>query len=78
MPRGEHKAVHLKPHKYKPVGEKSLSLKPITVRLPPELDEYVRSKVNKSQWMTKAVQTLISLEQQGQQLEIPPNPFVGQ
>lgn len=55
MPKGEHKAIHLREHDFKPLAEKALSRKPVTVKLPPEVDQYVRSKPNINQWLNQAV-----------------------
>lgn len=47
-----------------PAGEAALSSKTVTVRLPCELDEYVRSQPNRNQWLTKVIREAIQRESQ--------------
>lgn len=37
------------------VGEEPLSRSPVSVKLPQELDEYVRSKPNRNQWLIEVI-----------------------
>lgn len=56
------KAEHLKPHDFKPIGDKPLRQVPVSVKLPPELDDYVRSQSNRNQWLIAAVAEKIERE----------------
>ena len=47
-----------------PMGEKPLKSSPVSVKLPEELDEYVRSKPNRNQWLIEAVRAAIEKELQ--------------
>jgi Arc/MetJ-type ribon-helix-helix transcriptional regulator len=38
-----------------PKGKKAMSRKPVAVALPEELDEWVRSLPNRSEWLRKAI-----------------------
>lgn len=49
------KAEHLKPHDFKPLGGEPLRRIPVSVKLPPDLDEYVRSQPNRNQWLIAAI-----------------------
>ena len=61
MPRK--KAEHLKPHDFKPLGGEPLRRSPVSVKLPPELDDYVRAQSNRNQWLIAAVAEKIAPEQ---------------
>ncbi len=39
----------------RPIGEVALSSSPVSVKLPQELDEYVRSKPNRNQWLIEVI-----------------------
>ncbi len=56
-------AEHLKPHAFKPLGEQPLGRIPVSVKLPPDLDEYVRSLPNRNQWLIAAVAEKVAREQ---------------
>lgn len=47
------------PHRYKPIGDKAFCRKPVCVLLPPELDEYVRSLPNRTEWLRQAIMVQI-------------------
>lgn len=56
MPNPNPKTEQIKPYCYTTKGKyKQLSRKMLGVRLPPELDDYVRAKENKHQWLIEAV-----------------------
>lgn len=57
------KAEHLKPYDFKPLGEQPLRRVPVSVKLPPDLDEYVRSQPNINQWLIAAVAEKVAKEQ---------------
>lgn len=46
---------YLKEHQYQPLGKEALSRNPVSVKLPKDLDEYVRSLPNRNQWLIEAV-----------------------
>lgn len=46
------------------VGEEPLSRSPVSVKLPPELDDYVRSQPNRNQWLIAAIAEKAAKEQQ--------------
>ena len=49
------KTEHLREYQYETEGKyHGLSSKPVSVKLPPEVDEYVRSQSNRNQWMIEA------------------------
>jgi hypothetical protein len=58
------KAEHLKEHDFKPLDEKPLERVPVSVKLPPELGEYVRSQPNRNQWLIAAVAEKAAREKQ--------------
>ena len=60
MPRK--KAEHLKPHDYQPLGEKPLRRIPVSVKLPEELDDYVRSQPNRNQWLIAVIARAVAEE----------------
>ena len=41
--------------RFQPSGEKALAEKPIAVFLPKELDQYVRMKPNRAEWLRAAI-----------------------
>lgn len=41
--------------RFKPSGEEALADKPISVFLPKDLDQYVRSLPNKAEWLRQAI-----------------------
>lgn len=47
-----------------PLGDVALSRKALAVKLPPELDEYVRSKPNKNRWLNEVIKAAVEAEQQ--------------
>lgn len=53
MPRGQ--TEHLKEKQYKVKGDRPLAKNPLTVRVPEDVDEYIRSLPNKSQWLQKVL-----------------------
>ena len=36
-------------------GDKPLCRKPVSVLLPPDMDEFVRSRPNRTEWLRKAI-----------------------
>lgn len=58
------KAEHLKPHDFKPAGEQPLRRNPVSVKLPPELDDYVRSKPNRNQWLIEVIASYVEKEKE--------------
>jgi len=62
MTKTRKKAEHLKPYDFKPLGEQPLRRTPVSVKLPPDLDEYVRSQPNRNQWLITAVANQVALE----------------
>lgn len=62
MPR--RKPEQLKEFDYKPLGEQPLHRSPVSVKLPPEMDEYVRSQPNRNQWLIAAIAEKIAREKQ--------------
>ena len=59
---------HLEEHGYKPLGDQPLRRTPVSVKLPPELDEYVRSLPNRNQWLIAAIAKQVEVEKQAQSL----------
>ena len=41
--------------RFKPSGEEALAEKPVSVFLPKELDQYVRLKPNRAEWLRAAI-----------------------
>lgn len=64
MPR--RKPEKLKEHDFKPVGSSPLDRVPVSVRLPVELAEYVRSQPNRNQWLIAAIAKQVEEEKQSQ------------
>lgn len=62
MPRK--KPEQLKEFDFAPLGEKALDRTPISVKLPPELAEYVRSQPNRNQWLIAAIAKQIAEEKE--------------
>lgn len=60
----EKRKKHLEEHGYKPLDEKPLERVPVSVKLPPELGEYVRSQPNRNQWLIAAVAEKVAREKQ--------------
>ncbi len=60
--KGETK--HLKEHQFKPLEEQPLRRVPVSVKLPPEMDDYVRSQPNRNQWLIAAIRDRITKDQQ--------------
>ena len=54
MPRK--KPEELKAFDFKPLGNKPLRRIPVSVKLPAELDDYVRSLPNRNQWLIAAIE----------------------
>lgn len=49
------KTEHLKKFQYQTEGKyRGLSSKPVSVKFPPELDQYIRSLPNRNQWIIEA------------------------
>ena len=65
MPR--RKPEQLKQHDFKPLGTQALSRSPVSVKLPPELDSYVRSLPNRNQWLIAAIAAQIERESSQQE-----------
>lgn len=61
MPR--RKPEQLKNHDFKPAGTSSLDKVPVSVRLPVDIAEYVRSQPNRTQWLIAAISRQMMLEQ---------------
>lgn len=40
---------------FKPQGKQAFSRKPVCVLLPPDLDEYVRSLPNRTEWLRQVI-----------------------
>lgn len=53
---------HLEEHGYKPLGDKPLRRTPVSVKLPDELDDYVRSQPNRNQWLIAAIKEKVRQE----------------
>ena len=53
MPRGQ--TEHLKKEQYTVQGKRPLSKTPLTVRVPEDVDEYIRSLPNRSEWLQKII-----------------------
>jgi len=49
----DHRADYLT--RFKPSGEEALAEKPVSVFLPKELDQYVRLKPNRAEWLRSAI-----------------------
>jgi len=60
----EKRKKHLEEHGYKPIGDQPLRRTPVSVKLPPELDEYVRSQPNRNQWLIAAIAEKVERELQ--------------
>ncbi|MGL5795665.1 MAG: hypothetical protein ACRC06_14950 [Waterburya sp.] len=60
MPRK--KPEQLKEHDWKPLGKEALRRTPVSVKLPPELDDYVRSQPNRNQWLIAAIARAVQEE----------------
>lgn len=60
----EKRKKHLEEHGYRSLGDQPLRRTPVSVKLPPELDEYVRSQPNRNQWLIAAVAEKIAREKQ--------------
>ena len=46
---------YLKEHQFEPLGKEALSRTPVSVKLPKDLDDYVRSLPNRNRWLIDAV-----------------------
>lgn len=42
-------------HAFRPLGKEPLNRVPVSVKLPKDLDEYVRALPNRNQWLIEAV-----------------------
>lgn len=62
MKFGKEKTAHLE--KMKPLGDRAMARKPVAVALPVELDEWVRSLPNRSEWLRNAIAAAYEKEQQ--------------
>ena len=60
----EKRKKHLEEHGYKPLGSEPLRRSPVSVKLPADLDEYVRSQPNRNQWLIAAIAEKAAREQQ--------------
>ena len=47
---------------FKPSGKKAFARKPVSVLLPPETDEYVRSLSNRTEWLREAIAEKVERE----------------
>lgn len=63
MPRK--KPEQLKEFDYKPLGDQPLRRNPVSVKLPPDMDDYVRSQPNRNQWLIAAIAKQIQEEKAG-------------
>ena len=41
--------------RFKPLGEEALAARPVSVFLPKDLDQYVRMKPNRAEWLRQAI-----------------------
>lgn len=48
--------------RFKPVGDEALASKPIAVHLPKYLDDYVRAKPNRADWLRQAIAEAVRRE----------------
>jgi len=48
--------------RFKPSGEEALAEKPVSVFLPKELDQYVRMKPNRADWLRDAIAEAVRRE----------------
>ena len=48
--------------RFKPSGEEALAEKPVSVFLPKELDQYVRLKPNRADWLRDAIAEAVRRE----------------
>lgn len=48
--------------RFKPAGDEALASKPIAVYLPKHLDEYVRAKPNRADWLRQVIGEAIRRE----------------
>ena len=62
MPR--RKPEQLKEFDFTPLGHKALDRTPISVKLPPELAEYVRAQPNRNQWLIAAIAKQVAEEKE--------------
>lgn len=46
---------HLREYRFKPLGNEPLSRTAISMKLPRDLDAYIRSLPNRNQWLIEAV-----------------------
>ncbi len=46
----------------KPIGDKALSSRPLCVKMPQEIDDYVRSKPSASSWLREAIELKYNAE----------------
>lgn len=53
MPRGQ--TEHLKNKQFKVVGQRPLAKAPLSVRVPEDIDEYIRSLPDKNNWLQNAI-----------------------
>jgi len=53
----------------KPIYGKAMASRPVSVMLPVELDEYVRSLPNRTEWLRKVIAEAIEKEKQNAGLE---------
>lgn len=60
MPKG--RADHLKEKQFKVSGDRPLAKTPITVRLPQDVDDYIRSLPDKTKWLQKVLSDAAAAE----------------
>lgn len=58
------KVEHLKAYAFKSDGDVPLRRTPVSVKLPPDLDEYARSQPNRNQWLIAATALLAAVEKE--------------
>lgn len=62
----ERRKKHLESHGFKPSGDAPLRRSPVSVKLPPKLDEFVRSQPNRNQWLIAAIEAAYQRELENQ------------
>ena len=51
-------------HKLKQLGEEAMAKLPLAVRVPVDIDEYVRSLPNRAEWLRKLIVEAVERERQ--------------
>lgn len=57
MPRGQTK--HLEKDQFKQTGERPLAKVPLSVRVPEDIDAYIRSLPDRNKWLQKAITEMV-------------------